>query len=97
MQVGVYSPDIIPLMANSLNLLGMKRALVVHSMGLDELTPMGAATIAEIQDGKVRAAGAKTSASSLPSLVASSPCAVPLLAAAVKSGIQALSPLRVGS
>jgi anthranilate phosphoribosyltransferase len=52
--VGVYSPDIIPLMANSLKLLGMKRALVVHSLGLDELTPMGPATVAEIMDGKVK-------------------------------------------
>jgi len=54
LQVGVYSPDIIPLMANSLNLLGVKRALVVHSLGLDELTPMGPATVAEIMDGKVK-------------------------------------------
>mmetsp|Transcript_19888 Transcript_19888/g.43507 ORF Transcript_19888/g.43507 Transcript_19888/m.43507 type:complete len:399 (-) Transcript_19888:387-1583(-) len=51
--VGVYSPSIIPLMANSLRLLGMKKALVVHSMGLDELVPMGPATIAELTDGKV--------------------------------------------
>mmetsp|Transcript_27672 Transcript_27672/g.46321 ORF Transcript_27672/g.46321 Transcript_27672/m.46321 type:complete len:397 (-) Transcript_27672:58-1248(-) len=51
--VGVYSPSVIPLMINSLKLLGMKRALVVHSMGLDELVPMGPATVAELKDGKV--------------------------------------------
>jgi len=32
--------------------LGMKKALVVHSMGLDELTPMGPADIVEVEAGK---------------------------------------------
>lgn len=41
--VGVYSPDISELMGESLMRLGMQHALVVHSCGLDELTPMGPA------------------------------------------------------
>jgi len=52
--VGVYSPSIIPLMAKSLQLLGTKRALVVHSLGLDELTPMGPATVAEVTAKGIR-------------------------------------------
>jgi anthranilate phosphoribosyltransferase len=32
--------------------LGMKKALVVHSMGLDELTPMGPADVVEVEAGK---------------------------------------------
>jgi anthranilate phosphoribosyltransferase len=31
--------------------LGMKKALVVHSMGLDELTPMGPADVVEVRGG----------------------------------------------
>lgn len=32
--------------------LGMRKALVVHSMGLDELTPMGPADVVEVEVGK---------------------------------------------
>lgn len=46
--VGVYGTEISELMARSLMELGMKKALVVHSMGLDELTPMGPADVVEI-------------------------------------------------
>ena len=41
-RVGVYSPSIAPLMA---------AALVVHSAGLDELTPMAPATVVEAVGG----------------------------------------------
>ena len=46
--IGVYSPAISPLMASTLQRLGTKRALVVHSHGLDELTPMGDAELLEV-------------------------------------------------
>ncbi len=46
--IGVYSPAISHLMATTLQRLGAKRALVVHSHGLDELTPMGDAELLEV-------------------------------------------------
>ena len=46
--IGVYSPAISDLMASTLQRLGTKRALVVHSHGLDELTPMGDAELLEV-------------------------------------------------
>lgn len=51
--VGVYSTSVSHLMADALQRLGVKKALVVHSMGLDELTPMGPADVVEVtQSGK---------------------------------------------
>lgn len=52
--IGVYSPAISGLMAATLQRLGTKRALVVHSHGLDELTPMGDAEILEVTPGGTR-------------------------------------------
>ena len=49
--IGVYSPSIAPLMAAALGRLGVKRALVVHSAGMDELTPLAPATVIEAKDG----------------------------------------------
>lgn len=45
--IGVYSTDISRLMADAALLMGIEKTLVVHSMGLDELTPMGPASIIE--------------------------------------------------
>ncbi|GLC67738.1 hypothetical protein PLESTF_000600400 [Pleodorina starrii] len=49
--VGVYDTSISELMAGSLLRLGVRKALVVHSMGLDELTPMGPADVVEVAVG----------------------------------------------
>jgi anthranilate phosphoribosyltransferase len=54
--VGVYSPSVSHLMADALAKLGIKKALVVHSMGLDELTPMGAADVVEVVAGGAKRA-----------------------------------------
>ncbi|KAK9806087.1 hypothetical protein WJX72_000598 [[Myrmecia] bisecta] len=46
--IGVYSTSISQLMASTLQRLDVRKALVVHSMGLDELTPLGDAEIVEV-------------------------------------------------
>ncbi|CAD7698597.1 unnamed protein product [Ostreobium quekettii] len=46
--VGVFTPKLMSLMAEALQRLGTKKSLVVHSMGLDELTPMGPADVVEV-------------------------------------------------
>uniref|UniRef100_A0A7S1WZY8 anthranilate phosphoribosyltransferase n=1 Tax=Tetraselmis chuii TaxID=63592 RepID=A0A7S1WZY8_9CHLO len=46
--VGVYDTSVSRKMAEALMRLDMKKALVVHSHGLDELTPMGDADVVEV-------------------------------------------------
>ena len=52
--IGVYSTSVSNLMADALQRVGVKKALVVHSMGLDELTPMGPADVVEVAAGAAR-------------------------------------------
>ncbi len=50
--VGVYSSDLVDKVAEALNLLGVKKAIVVHGNGLDEVNPHGESLVAEV-DGSV--------------------------------------------
>ncbi|MDQ4019992.1 MAG: anthranilate phosphoribosyltransferase, partial [Actinomycetota bacterium] len=53
--VGVYSPDLVPVIADVLLALGARRAFVVYGAGgIDELSPAGPNLVCEVRDGRVR-------------------------------------------
>ena len=53
--VGVYSPQLVPVIADVLAKLGAHRAFVVHGAGgIDELSPAGPNLVCEVVDGAVR-------------------------------------------
>lgn len=54
MLLGVYDPQWLLPLAESLAALGMERAFVVHGDGLDEITVCGRTEIAELHDGAIR-------------------------------------------
>ena len=52
--VGVYSPELVPVIADVLAQLGARRAFVVHGAGgIDELSPAGPNLVCEVVDGDV--------------------------------------------
>ncbi len=52
--VGVYSPELVPTIAEVLATLGARRAFVVHGAGgIDELSPVGVNLVCEVVDGRV--------------------------------------------
>lgn len=52
--VGVYEEALVEKLAQALNLLGLRRALVVHGLdGLDEITISGPTKVAEVREGWV--------------------------------------------
>lgn len=53
MLLGVYTPTLIPTMAKSLVLTGVKRGWVVHGSGLDEIALHGATQVTEIHNGEL--------------------------------------------
>ncbi len=53
--IGIFSPELTETVANVLNALGTRRAMVFHGMaGLDEMSTLGETKISELKDGKVR-------------------------------------------
>jgi anthranilate phosphoribosyltransferase len=53
--VGVYSEELVPVIADVLVRLGARRAFVVHGAGgIDELSPAGPNLVCEVVDGAVR-------------------------------------------
>jgi len=49
--MGVADDRLMPLVAEALNLLGVKRAMVVHSDGLDEISTTGPTKVIELKTG----------------------------------------------
>ncbi|HEY1421922.1 MAG TPA: anthranilate phosphoribosyltransferase [Candidatus Acidoferrum sp.] len=53
--LGVFSADVVDVVAETLNMLGTEHAFVVHGNGrLDEISLSGPTTVAEVRDGRVR-------------------------------------------
>ncbi len=51
--MGVFDGSMCETMANVLNILGTKRALVVHGSGMDEISNTGETQIVELNNGKI--------------------------------------------
>ncbi len=49
--IGVSTPDLLEKVAEALTFLGVKRALVVHGDGLDEVNPNGRTVVVEVNNG----------------------------------------------
>ena len=52
--MGVSDAELIERIAESLRMLGAKRAFVVHGQGMDEISLLGKTRIVELRDGKIR-------------------------------------------
>lgn len=48
--IGVYDPGLVPVVAGALKELGVRRAMVVHGDGLDEITITGPTLVTELRD-----------------------------------------------
>jgi anthranilate synthase/phosphoribosyltransferase len=52
--LGVYHPDLIQPIAETLKMLNYKHAYVVHGAGMDEVAIHGETNVAEVKDGEIR-------------------------------------------
>jgi anthranilate phosphoribosyltransferase len=53
--MGLYSGELVGLVAHVLKNLGSSRAMVVHGLeGLDEISPCGPTRVAELRDGQIK-------------------------------------------
>ena len=49
--IGVFHPELMPLMAGALKQVGrVDHAVIIHGVGLDEISPLGPATILEVSE-----------------------------------------------
>ncbi|MXR52281.1 anthranilate phosphoribosyltransferase [Halovenus sp. WSH3] len=51
--VGVYDPELVPVIAEALAKMDVERALVVHGSGLDEIAVHGETTVAEVDGDEI--------------------------------------------
>jgi anthranilate phosphoribosyltransferase len=51
--VGVYDPDLVPILARALAKMDVERALVVHGSGMDEICVHGETTVAEVRGSDI--------------------------------------------
>jgi len=51
--VGVYDPDLVPVLARALAQMNVERAMVVHGSGMDEIALHDATTVAEVDSDEV--------------------------------------------
>lgn len=51
--IGVYSPDLLQPVAETLRMLGYRRAAVVHGAGIDEVAIHGPTQVAELYEGEI--------------------------------------------
>ncbi|CAK9885124.1 MAG: Bifunctional protein TrpGD [Candidatus Erwinia impunctatus] len=51
--IGVYSPELVSPVAQTLKMLGYQRAAVVHGGGMDEIAVHSPTEVAELRDGKI--------------------------------------------
>ncbi len=52
--IGVYSPELVLPIAETLRVLGYQRAAVVHSGGMDEVSLHAPTIVAELHDGEIK-------------------------------------------
>jgi len=51
--VGVYDPDLVPVLARAMAQMDIERAMVVHGSGLDEIAIHGETTVAEVDGDEI--------------------------------------------